>query len=108
MLVACGGPEAPAESPATDAPEAAEEAAPADEVESEPAATSEGEAGDEAAPESTVDQQELPCPGKKARYWDSGLVKSFVLTSDCGINGLSFKAGTLVEFDEDGQLLSTP
>jgi hypothetical protein len=33
-------------------------------------------------------------------------VKSLVLTDDCGINGQSFTAGTLIEFDEDGQLLT--
>jgi hypothetical protein len=52
-------------------------------------------------------QQELPCPGKNARYWDTGLVRSELLTEDCEVNGQRFKAGTRLEFDENGALITT-
>ncbi len=101
MLAACGGTKEPAESPAREeSPQAL--AAPPSELEDESMITPE----ETASPESDVEKQELPCPGKKARYWDTGLVRSEVLTGDCEINGESFPAGTLLEFDEDGQLLT--
>jgi hypothetical protein len=102
MLVACGGTKEPAQSPTNEAPETETDAAPQAELESGPVTTS----GEETTDEPEVTKQELPCPGKKARYWDTGLVRSEVLTEDCEINGQSFTAGTLVEFDEDGQLLT--
>ena len=102
MLVACGGTQEPAESPASETPKAGDDATPKAKVEeSGPMTTS----GDEAEPTTEVIKQELPCPGKKAKYWDTGLVRSEVLTGDCEINGQSYKAGTHLEFDEDGQLL---
>jgi hypothetical protein len=104
MLVACGGSKEPAESPATEAPAAEEEAEPKGKLESGPMTTE----GEEGPPEVEVIKQELPCPGKKARYWDTGLVKSEVITSDCEINGQSYKSGTRLDFDEDGQLLTSP
>ena len=104
MLVACGGTKEPAESPTSEAPKAEHDPAPEAKVEDGPVTTS----GDEAPPETEVIKQELPCPGKKARYWDTGLVQSEVLTSDCEINGQKFKAGRRLDFDEDGQLLTTP
>ena len=103
MMVGCGGTKEPADSPANAVPEAEDDAAPAAQLESGPVSTS----GDEAPTEPEASPQDLPCPGKKARYWDTGLVRSEVLTSDCEINGQSFTAGTLLEFDEDGQLLTT-
>jgi hypothetical protein len=104
MLVACGGTKEPAESPTSEAPKAGDDAAPEAKVEDGPLTTE----GDEAPPETEVIKQELPCPGKKARYWDTGLVQSEVLTSDCEINGQNFKSGRRLDFDEDGQLLTTP
>ncbi len=104
ILVACGGTKEPVESPASEAPKAQDDAAPKAQLESGPVTTS----GDEAPPETEVIQQELPCPGKKAKYWDTGLVRSEVLTADCEINGQMFKAGRRLDFDEDGQLLTTP
>jgi hypothetical protein len=101
MLLACGGTKEPAESP-TSAASNEEGTTSQATLESGPMTT----VGDEAPPEAEVSKQELPCPGKNARYWDTGLVKSEVLTEDCGINGQSFPAGTLIEFDEDGQLLT--
>lgn len=100
--MACGGPKAPAESPATEGPAAGDDAAPRGELEGGPVTTS----GDEAAPAEEVEKQELPCPGKNARYWDTGLVRSEVLTADCELNGQSFTSGTLLEFDEEGQLVT--
>ena len=104
MLVACGGTKAPAESPANEAPKAEDDAAADAKVEDGPITTS----ADEAAPQTEVIKQELPCPGKKAKYWDTGLVRSEVITSDCEINGQMFKEGRRLDFDEDGQLLTTP
>ncbi len=40
-----------------------------------------------------------------SRHWDTGLVKSEVLTEDCEVNGQSFSAGTPLEFDENGPLV---
>lgn len=102
MLVACGGSKEPAQSPADATPKAEDDTAPQSKLESGPVTT----LGDETPPEPEVSKQELPCPGKKARYWDTGLVRSEVLTDDCEINGQSFTTGTLIEFDEDGQLLT--
>ena len=102
MLVACGGTKAPAESPANETPKAEQDAAPQAELESGPVTT----VDEEAPPAEEVTKQELPCPGKKARYWDTGLVRSEVLTEDCEINGQSFTAGTLLEFDDEGVLVT--
>jgi hypothetical protein len=101
VAVACGGTQAPAESPASGSPKAAEDDGAKPKLESGPVATS----GDEAPPATPVTKQELPCPGKNAKYWDSGLLRSEVLTSDCELNGQSFKAGTRLEFDDEGQLV---
>ncbi len=103
VLVACGGGQAPAESPPSGAPAGEEGAASNAKLESGPVTTS----GDAAESESAVIQQELPCPGKNARYWDTGLVRSELLTEDCEVNGQSFKAGTRLEFDENGALITT-
>jgi hypothetical protein len=93
---ACGGPQAPAESP-----QAAEDDAAKPKLESGPVTAS----GEEAPPAAPVTKQELPCPGKNAKYWGSGLLRSEVLTGDCELNGQSFKAGTRLEFDDEGQLV---
>ena len=102
LLVACGGTKAPAESPADHSPAAEEDTTPQAELESGPLTTVE----DEVTSSEEVSKQELPCPGERARYWDTGLVRSEVLTGDCEINGQSFPVGTLLEFDEEGQLLT--
>ena len=101
VLAACGGTKEPAESPATEAPKAEDDAAPKPKLESGPVTMS----GEEGPPETPVTKQELPCPGKRARYWDTGLVRSEVLTEECNINGQDYKAGTHLEWDEDGQLI---
>jgi len=101
VLVACGGANAPAESPPSGAATEEAGAASGATLESGPVTTS----GDEAEAASPVIQQELPCPGKNARYWDTGLVRSELLTEDCEINGQSYSAGTRLEFDENGQLI---
>jgi len=101
VLVACGGANAPAESPPSGAATEEAGAASGATLESGPVTTS----GDEAEAASPVIQQELPCPGKNARYWDTGLVRSELLTEDCEINGQSYSAGRRLEFDENGQLI---
>jgi hypothetical protein len=101
MLVACGGTKPPAESPASADRKAEQGSAAKAKLESGPVTTS----GDEAPPASPGMKQELPCPGKQVKYWDSGLVKSELLTGDCEVNGQSYKAGTRLEFDENGQIM---
>ncbi len=101
VLVACGGAAAPAESPPSGVATEEAGAASGATLESGPVTTS----GDDAEATSPVIQQELPCPGKNARYWDTGLVRSELLTEDCEINGQSYPAGTRLEFDENGQLI---
>ena len=99
VLAACGGSNAPAEAPAGGAPKAEKD--PAAKVQDGPVTTS----GDEAPPETPSTKQELPCPGKNAKYWNTGLVRSEVVTGDCEINGRKLKAGDRLEFDEEGQMV---
>ena len=98
VLGGCGGSAPPPESPATKTEASKPEVAP---VMKDEAMKME----DDTPPPPEAVQAPLPCPGKDAKYWDTGAVKAERVTEDCTINGRKFKAGTLVEFDENGAIV---